>query len=116
MLRSAKKRISHQRILKRSRRDGDSPSCKPKTITSSTHIPQVHWKDFLTNRANKKLFVEYLAEYFLEIAKNLLHPRQVLVVSGGHTESRCNAHAVMAEEQPDGDIVMVTKPLPRTIQ
>ena len=99
--------------IERSRRDSDSRSCKPNNITSSTHIPQVHWKDFLTNRANKKLFVEYLAERFLELAESLLLPKQVLVVSGGHTESKCNAHAVMAEEQPDGDIVMVTKPLPK---
>ena len=104
----------HPKSIERKRRDSSNKVGKLYSrIESFSHAPQgKNWDTFLKNRGNKKLLVEFLGSYFIAKAEVTLHPREVLIVSGGYTESESNAHVVITETQPDGSKVKVSSETP----
>jgi hypothetical protein len=105
---------TYPKSIERNRRDSSVPVSKTFTeITSNTYISKTqNWQTFLSSRENKKMLVEFLGVHFIKKAELLLNHQEVLVVSGGYTDSVHNAHGVLTTTGMDGQKQKVSGPLP----
>lgn len=84
--------------FERNRRDNNTTASYIfREVNCSSYRPN-DWPSFLSNRANKRKFVEFLGHFFIQRAEVMLAPKQVLVVSGGFTQSKENAHVVTSTQ------------------
>jgi hypothetical protein len=77
--------IVSPKCIERNRRDGEKSKTESKIyqeINEKSQTPY-HWFNFLANRSNKKIFVDFLCRHFIKLGGKLLDSSHILIVSGG---------------------------------
>jgi hypothetical protein len=80
--------VCHYQI-ERSRRDQNCKQIVPGTctcISDKTDLPKTNWRNFLSDRVQKRDLVNFLSGKFLEFVQSKLHDKHCIVVTSGGFE------------------------------